>query len=92
MRRVFVDSGGFFAHLVRQDASHADAKALFVRALEEGWQMVSTNAVLFETHALLLTRVRDGRAVGLRFLETVQEGLCHVERVSPGDESAAIAL
>jgi len=61
LKSVFVDSGGFFAALVAEDAHHQTAKRLFLEARESGWSLVTTNAVLYETHALLLTRVRGGR-------------------------------
>ncbi len=54
--------------------------------------LYTTNAVLYETHALLVNRVRDGRTVALSFLETVDQGLCEVERIKADDEDAAIAL
>ena len=47
MRRVFVDSGGFFAHLVAEDAFHETAMALFARAARDGWRLVTTNAVVY---------------------------------------------
>ncbi len=46
MRRVFVDSGAFFAHLVAEDAFHATAKAVFDRATKEHWRLLTTNAVV----------------------------------------------
>ena len=92
MRRAFVDSGGFFACLVAEDACHARAAELFRRAREEGWRLVTTNAVVFETHALLVNRVRDGRAVALRYLDSVAAGLCRVERVTKRDEARAVDL
>ncbi len=69
--RLF-DSGGFFAHLVSKDALHTRATELFARAEREGWHLVTTNAVVYETHALLVNRARDGREAGLRFLEHVE--------------------
>lgn len=36
MKLVFVDSGGFFAHLVAEDSLHARAKELFAQAQREG--------------------------------------------------------
>ncbi len=54
MRRVFVDTGGFFALLVAEDANHSRARELFARAASERWQLVTTNAVVTETYALCL--------------------------------------
>ena len=52
MKHVFVDSGGFFAHLVSEDALHTRATELFARAEGEGWHLVTPNAVVYDTHAL----------------------------------------
>ena len=92
MKLVFVDSGGFFALLSPNDHSHRPARELFVQALREGWELITTNAVIFEAHALILNRTWDGRAVALRFLDHVEQGLCHVERVGVEDERRAVHL
>ena len=92
MKRVFIDTGGFFAHLVSEDPLHARAAALFAQAHREAWALVSTNAVLYETHALLVNRTREGREAGLRFIEHVESGLCVVVRVTPDDEASATSI
>lgn len=92
MKQVFVDSGGFFAHLAGTDAHHERAVALFQEAKAQGWLLITTNAVVFETYTLLLYRTRNGRAHALAFLESVEEGICTVERLTTADEAAAIAL
>lgn len=92
MRRVFVDSGGFFALLSADDLSHQKAQALFSRALTEDWELTTTNAVVFETHALLLNRAWNGRAVALQFLDHIEQGLCTVERIGRQDEHRALDL
>ena len=92
MKNVFVDSGGFFAALVAEDAHHRSAKRLFIEAKESGWSLVTTNAVLYETHALLISRVRNGRQIAIRFLESVLAGLCRVERTTADDEEQGLSL
>jgi predicted nucleic acid-binding protein len=92
VKRVFVDSGGFFAHLVAEDAWHERATALFQAARADSWCLMTTNAVLFETYALLLSRTAAGRRHAIAFLDHIERGLCQVERVSARDEKRAIAL
>ena len=92
MRRVFVDAGGFFAHLVFEDPAHERATTLFKAAKDEAWRLATTNAVVFETYALLLSRTRAGRRHAMEFLDRVEQGLCVVHRVSARDEKAAVAL
>ena len=89
MKRVFVDTGAWFAHLVAEDADHQAAGRLFGQARAERWRLVTTNAVLFETHALLVNRARDGRTLAVGFLDDLDAGLCHVERVTSHDEKNA---
>ncbi len=92
MKRVFVDTGAFFGLLVAQDAQHSRAKELFSQAEEDDWSLVTTNVVVFETQALLVSRVRDGRRFALAFLERIDEGLSSVERITEDDEANATAL
>jgi predicted nucleic acid-binding protein len=81
VRRVFVDSGGFFALLAAEDRFHDHARSLFSRANEERWRLATTNAVVVETCSLLLVRSRGGRRSALAFLDMVGDDAYHVERV-----------
>jgi predicted nucleic acid-binding protein len=92
VKRVFVDSGGFFALLAREDRFHERARALFLRANDERWRLVTTNVVVIETYALLLTRSRGGRHNAIRFLDMITGDAYQVERVRKNDEDHAIAL
>jgi predicted nucleic acid-binding protein len=51
VKRVFVDTGGFFALLVADDRNHEHAVELFRQGSREGWRLVTTNAVVTETYA-----------------------------------------
>jgi predicted nucleic acid-binding protein len=92
VKRVFVDTSGFFAHLVAEDPFHERATALFQQARAERWRLFTTNAVVFETYALLLYRTHNGRTHALSFLNSLERGFCRVERVTARDETRAIAL
>ncbi len=92
MRRVFVDTSAFFAHLVAEDRHHSQARALFERAARESWTLVTTNAVVSETYTLIRVRARNGREVAVAFLDDIRDGLCAVERVGPIDEARAMDL
>lgn len=70
VKRVFVDSGGFFALLVSEDQHHGTAVDLFKRARQERWSLVTADSVVVETYALLLSRVRNGRDLAVRFLDS----------------------
>lgn len=92
MKSVFVDSGAFFAHLVSEDPLHARAMEFFTRAAEQGWRLVTTNAVVYETHALVTNRAREGRDAGVRFLDAIESGICELVRVTPEDDARAEAI
>lgn len=92
MRRVFVDSGGFFALFVPKDQFHRRSHSLFQRANKENWHLVTTNAVIFETHALLLNRTRNGPLAALRFLDIVFRNAFRIIRVRQSDERQAVEL
>ena len=84
MRRVFIDTSGFYAALNRKDAFHSHARRLFSRAQRERWVLFTTNFVLAETHALILAR--KGREPARRFLHSVYAGRTNILRVEGQDE------
>ena len=92
MKHVFVDTGGFFALLCAEDRSHEHAGALFAEADAKRWHLVTTNAVVIETHALLIARLRDGRRYGIEFLDRIRKTDFHIERVRVTDEKRAVEL
>jgi len=92
LKQVFVDTSGFYALIVSRDDNHARAHQLFMRAARESWKLVTTNAVLFETYALLLARARPAREVALKFLDSVQARAYDVVRLTKADEERAIGL
>ena len=92
MKRVFVDSGAFFALIVAEDEFHGRADAAFGQANRDRWRLVTTNAVLYEAYTLLLVRSRPGRANALKFLDIVFGDPYRIERVRRADEDQAIAL
>jgi uncharacterized protein len=92
LRRVFVDTSGFYALIVSRDENHTHAHELFTVAAREKRRLVTTNAVVFEIYARLLARARPSREVALRFLDTVAARAYEVVRLLKTDEEQAIAL
>jgi len=92
VKRVFVDSGGFFALLAPEDQFHGHTCALFQQANSERWRLITKNAVVIETHALLLARSRGGRRNALGFLDILANDAYHIERIRKADEGRAMAL
>jgi uncharacterized protein len=89
-----VDTSAFFALavVVAEDQKHVRALELFAQAERESWRLVTTNAILLETHALLLNRSRPGREKALEFLEAIEADTYQVVRVTETDENKAVAL
>lgn len=92
MRRVFVDTSGFFALRTSDDQFHESAKGLFNRANTERWALVTTNAVVIEAYSLFLNRLRDGRREAIALLDMISDDRYRVERIRVADEGRAIAL
>ena len=88
-RSVMVDTSAFAALVVARDAGHLAATAIHDRVSREGWQLVATNYVLAETHALLLAR--EGRTVALDGLRGIDRGAA-VVRATEEDEQRARAI
>ena len=88
MKKVFVDTGGWYALTDRRDPDHEPV----VLALQEcRGRLLTSNFVLDET--LTLVRYRLGFSVSQRLGEQLRTGaLARLERVSPKDEDAAWSI
>jgi predicted nucleic acid-binding protein len=88
---VFVDTSAYFAAVNRRDVHHEAVSRIMVRAVAAGVRFVTTNFILAELHALLLTRVN--RQVAARVLAEVDASeLTTIVRVSAYDERRARAI
>lgn len=54
---VFVDTGAYFALTFTGDENHQAARSIYAELATQRRQLVTTNFVLAETHALLLNRL-----------------------------------
>lgn len=88
-RRVFVDTGAYYAAIDERDDSHRTASEIMHRMSIEGRELITTNAVLFELHALVVSRLGPRVALAthieLRASQTVV-------RVRQRDEDRAEAI
>lgn len=87
LRRIFVDTSAHFALIDGTDTNHADALRVGQRLRTERWRMFTTNFIVAETHALILTRL--GRRAAALALEEIDAGAITVVQVSAGDEQRA---
>jgi predicted nucleic acid-binding protein len=70
-RRVFVDSGAWYAIQVADDEWHQEAATTLRSLLERPHSLVTTNHVVGETYTLL--RITCGHAAAVRFLDRIEE-------------------
>ena len=89
---VFVDTGGWYANLVAEDINHAVGAGLIRSARSERRKFVTTDAVVFETYALLVNRARNGHNIALSWLADIEAGLATIVHVTEDDVADSIAL
>ena len=81
---IFVDTGAFYAAINQNDENHKEATVLFHKATEEEWRLITSNFVVAETHALILSRL--GRNLAVAWLRSIP---ANIIRVSKADEEKA---
>ena len=86
-RRVFVDSSAYYALSDLRSGQHGLAVQRADRVATERRPLFTSNFVLAETHALLLSRL--GRAIALDVVTHIAAGSTTVVRVSASDERRA---
>lgn len=84
---LFVDSSAFYALIDRSDSNHRRALTMFRAAARQRRQLITTDFVVAESHALFLSRL--GRTLAARWLLTLT---AEVIRVTEEDESRAKAI
>ena len=90
IRRVFTDSSAYFALLDRRDQRHAEARAIQEWLIRQRARLFTTDLVVAETHALLLTRL--SHAVATAFLRDMTQSFTTVLWVKPSDIERAREL
>ena len=75
MKGLFLDTSGWFAALSPKESKHKAARAAYIKQLEAGQTVVTTNLVVAEMQ-VLLSRFR-GAGEGLRFLDSLYQDPSH---------------
>ena len=86
-RRVFVDSSVYLALLDADDEHHSEATQLLQELAQARYRQFTTNVLLIESHALILSVL--GRTQAAQFLKDMQESNTVVIRARAADEERA---
>ena len=86
-RRVFVDSLVYLALLDTDDEHHRDAQEILTQLAQARYRQFTTNVLLIQSHALILSVLGRGRAA--QFLQDMHESHTVVVRARAADEERA---
>ena len=86
-RRVLVDTSAYFALADTRDAHHDDARLILGNLLAARYRQFSTNVLIIECHALILSALGIPR--GVRFLRDIRGSNTTIIRVRAQDEERA---
>jgi uncharacterized protein len=86
-RRIFVDSSAYLAMLDEDDEHHREATQLLNQLAQARYRQYTTNVLLIEAHALILSVL--GRTQAAQFLKDMQESNTVVIRARASDEERA---
>lgn len=85
--RVFVDSSAIYATVGRRDPNHSRARILDQALRQSDVELITTNFIVAEAHALILGRMN--RTIALETLRRIDQGGLSVIRIEEEDELAA---
>ena len=90
LRRAFSDSSSFAALLDRDDKNHAAALTIVDNLAGAHYRPVTTNVILIEAHALILSSL--GARQARHFLHGIRESNTLIIRVRAQDEARAVQI
>jgi predicted nucleic acid-binding protein len=86
-RRAFVDSSAYLAVLDRRDEHHREALAITERLVQGHYRLFTTNTIIIEAHALILSTMGIARAS--TFLRDTERSGIAIVRTRASDEDLA---
>ena len=85
--RIFIDTSAYFALLDPIDEHHAEAVAIVRQLAQQRYRHYTTNILLIEAHALLLSELGIDRAG--QFIRAIRAGNTVIVRARASDEERA---
>ena len=86
-RHVLVDTSAYYSSVNRKSERHEQVHEVFARLASHRQHLFTTNLVVAETHALLLSRL--GRGIAAEALRWIDASSATIVRVSAADERRA---
>ncbi len=86
-RRALLDTSAYFALVDLGEKHYPEANIIRNRLATERWRLFTTNFIVAETHALILTRL--GYRYAIRFLDQIDQSPTTIVQVTGSDESRA---
>jgi predicted nucleic acid-binding protein len=90
MTQVFVDTSAYFALTDSRDENHEVAVQIIHQLVRERVELLTTNFVVAETHALLLNRI--GYTTALQVVEELSQSQTRIYRVREAEERKALEM
>jgi|SRR5579863_549339 len=90
MKQLFIDTSAYFALTDRRDENHESAVRILRQLIRENSELLTTNYVVAETHALLLNRI--GSQTALQVIEALYQSQTRIYRVREAEENKAIEI
>ena len=87
---VLIDTSAYYALSDPRDERRQSALAIQQQLLARHYRLFTTNFILAETHALLLTRL--GYHFALQTLQAIDESSTEIIRITAADEQRARAI
>jgi predicted nucleic acid-binding protein len=87
---VYIDSSAYLALLDVNDANHSAALVILRWISLHRYRLYTTNALLIECHALIMSCL--GRQIAVQFLRSIDASNTVVVRIRASDEVKAMAI
>lgn len=88
--QALLDTSAYYALIDTAENTHRKAQEIQHRLIAERWRLITTNFILAETHALVLSRL--GYHTALRILQDIDTSSTAIVRITLADEREAREL
>ncbi len=90
MKQIFVDTSAYYALTDGGDGNHEAAIGILQQFIREGAELLTTNYIIAETHALLLNRL--GYSIALQVITELYKSRTRIYRVKEAEERRAFEI